>query len=505
MKCFLPCKVILYSIHSSMWFICNLRNLLKILLVLFIVLNCKLSFGDISELKAYFNSTKAHDLYTSGKLEDAEAKLHLARFSSPENLQILYNIGVINYRKRNYQESMSIFNKVAKESQNLELKAKAFHNLGNSAYKLGLYQEAIIAYQNSLNIKEDDKTRYNLQQALKKLQNNFTNNNKDLNNLQNSNIKNQNQQDIKNQNQQNKNQSSIAPPSSIEHNKDEKSEQEPNNKQNEDKPVNQHKTPNNSKNPNNNGAFNQDYSKQNQIESNSNNQSSQNYSNNVDNLSNQTNELNSHQNNNNLSNSNIVQNNIQDNKNNSKQDLDNFKHQKKEAEDIKNNISKHENSSNNESNNQNNSPDKSSISQSPTISNTNVASNTNTLGNEQTKQELQTLQAPEEELKNIKLHSKSADDNKQNNIDLIPSQKAQAIKNLKFNPYLVQKILKDMEEREKQLQLRYRNEENSSSKSIFDDDFDPFFMTPEEIRNFFERKKGKSNRQPDSNSDSPDW
>ena len=93
-----------------------------------------------------------------------------------------------------------------------------------------------------------------------------------------------------------------------------------------------------------------------------------------------------------------------------------------------------------------------------------------------------------------------ADDKKEQKAPPEASQRARGMKNQKLNPYLVEKLLKDLEEREKEVQLRYRNDPQRREDL---EDMDPFFMDSDQLREFFQRRQGIKPKKPQS--DEPDW
>lgn len=76
------------------------------------------------------------------------------------------------------------------------------------------------------------------------------------------------------------------------------------------------------------------------------------------------------------------------------------------------------------------------------------------------------------------------------------SQRARALKNTKVNPYMIEKILKEMERRDKEAQLYYRNEPRRS------DEVDPFEMDAQQLREWMEKRRRPQTPAP---SDGPDW
>ena len=77
------------------------------------------------------------------------------------------------------------------------------------------------------------------------------------------------------------------------------------------------------------------------------------------------------------------------------------------------------------------------------------------------------------------------------------SQRARALKNRKLNPYMVEKLLRELKEREKKGQLYYRNEPQRQ------EELDPFSMNAHQLRDFF-RNRGRGGRNKPK-SDEPDW
>lgn len=75
------------------------------------------------------------------------------------------------------------------------------------------------------------------------------------------------------------------------------------------------------------------------------------------------------------------------------------------------------------------------------------------------------------------------------------SQRARALKNQKLNPYMVEKLMRQLQEREKQAQLYYRNEPQRR------DEADPFNMNAQQLQEFFHNR----GRKKQESGDDPDW
>ncbi|RPI72279.1 MAG: tetratricopeptide repeat protein, partial [Ignavibacteriales bacterium] len=111
-----------------------------------------------------------------------------------------------------YDESIKEFYSSLELTEDQELKARAYHNIGNSLLKSEKYKESIEAYKNALKINPDDQeTKYNISYALQQIekqenqQQNQQNQNQDQNKENEDQKKEQNQQDNKNDQQNDQN------------------------------------------------------------------------------------------------------------------------------------------------------------------------------------------------------------------------------------------------------------------------------------------------------------
>ncbi|MGM0599950.1 MAG: tetratricopeptide repeat protein [Candidatus Rifleibacteriota bacterium] len=99
-----------------------------------------------------------------------------------------------------------------------------------------------------------------------------------------------------------------------------------------------------------------------------------------------------------------------------------------------------------------------------------------------------------QERQDVQMGDKKGDDKKMPQA----SQRARALKNRKLNPYMVEKLLRDLKEREKKGQLYYRNEPRRQEET------DPFSMNARQLRDFF-RNRGRRGRSKPGTDDEPDW
>ncbi len=98
-----------------------------------------------------------------GELVEGEKFYRKAIISDPNNFEAKYNLGVSNYKSKNFQEAISFSQKALKNAKNEGEKHIAYHNLGNMYLMMGENEKAIEAYKDALrNNPTDDETRYNL-------------------------------------------------------------------------------------------------------------------------------------------------------------------------------------------------------------------------------------------------------------------------------------------------------------------------------------------------------
>lgn len=120
-----------------------------------------------------------------------------AQKKAPEGVDLSDEIGQSAYKARQFELSEKIYQQNTSNKRSDKQKSENYHNLGNSKMQKEDYQGAIDAYKSALkNNPQDEETRYNLSQAIRRLKakkEKEEKNNKDQN------------QDQKNQNNQNQN------------------------------------------------------------------------------------------------------------------------------------------------------------------------------------------------------------------------------------------------------------------------------------------------------------
>jgi len=144
---------------------------------------------------------KGNQLYKAQKYKEAEASYRKSLNKKSQSVEGNFNLGDALYKQKNFKDAAQKFTDLATSANQPDVKAKAYHNLGNSLLEDKKLQESIDAYKKSLlNNPKDEQTRYNLAYAMEKLkqQQQQDKKNKDGKN------KNDKNQDQKNKDQQNK-------------------------------------------------------------------------------------------------------------------------------------------------------------------------------------------------------------------------------------------------------------------------------------------------------------
>jgi len=146
----------------------------------------------------------AHSAYSEGKFKEAHEKFISAQRLAPEGIDLSKDIGTAAYRKGDYASAEKAFHSAANKSETADERARKWHNIGNAQMKQKNYQSAMDSYKQALRENPtDDKTRYNLAEAKRRLKKQQEEQQKQQNNQDNK-----DKQDQKNQNEQNQQNSS---------------------------------------------------------------------------------------------------------------------------------------------------------------------------------------------------------------------------------------------------------------------------------------------------------
>lgn len=115
---------------------------------------------------------QGNELYQQKKYKEAEAKYAQALGLKQDFLAAYINKGIALYQQDSLTDAAKQFELAASLTEDKNLKAAAYYNLGNAYLKEGKYEESIEAYKNALrNNPNDADARYNLAYAQSKLKN----------------------------------------------------------------------------------------------------------------------------------------------------------------------------------------------------------------------------------------------------------------------------------------------------------------------------------------------
>jgi Ca-activated chloride channel family protein len=156
--------------------------------------------------------------YSDTKYADAEVNYRKALEKNKESQTGVFNLGDALYKQGRYAEAAQQYAMTASRTHDKDVKAKAYHNLGNTFMKVQDYEKSIEAYKEALKTNpEDPDTKYNYEYARAMLQqqqqqqkqqqkNDKQDKNKDNNKQKQSDQQNKDQQnkDQQNKDQQNK-------------------------------------------------------------------------------------------------------------------------------------------------------------------------------------------------------------------------------------------------------------------------------------------------------------
>ncbi|WP_448104567.1 tetratricopeptide repeat protein [Pedobacter panaciterrae] len=150
----------------------------QFIIIIFILLQGTLLFAQ--KEKKYIH--KGNQLYQEKKYAEAEASYRESVDKSKASVEGNFNLGDALYKQKKFDNAAQKFTDIASSSENKAVKAKAYHNLGNSLLESKKLEESIEAYKKSLiNNPKDDETRYNLAYAQEKLKQQQQQQNKDKN------------------------------------------------------------------------------------------------------------------------------------------------------------------------------------------------------------------------------------------------------------------------------------------------------------------------------------
>jgi len=115
-------------------------------------------------------NSEGNELYNQGKYQEATRRYQDAAIEKPESFVLQYNLANALQQSQDYARALQSYQRALELGDTSQL-ASAFYNLGNGLYRIGQYQEAAAAYKQTLELDPSDQdAKYNFELALKKLQ-----------------------------------------------------------------------------------------------------------------------------------------------------------------------------------------------------------------------------------------------------------------------------------------------------------------------------------------------
>ncbi len=164
---------------------------MKTIAVLIVVLT---GFGALSQ--DWRDTLKmARDAYKAEDYDKAIGFYEKAQKGAPENVDLSDEMAQSAYKSGDYEKAEKIYQQNQNNKQSATAKANNLHNLGNSRMKSKNYNGAVEAYKDALRANpNDEKTRYNLSEAMRKLHQEEKQNQQNSQDQQNGNQNNNSQQ-----------------------------------------------------------------------------------------------------------------------------------------------------------------------------------------------------------------------------------------------------------------------------------------------------------------------
>jgi Ca-activated chloride channel homolog len=136
----------------------------------FLLLCALLASGQIWRDKVSRKNAEGNALYGQKNYSGALERYVEAQDGRSHQHELAYNLGNTLYQQKKYPEALKEFER-AISSENASLNQKLHFNRGNAFFQMGKYEEAVESYKKALELHPADKdAKYNLELALKKLQ-----------------------------------------------------------------------------------------------------------------------------------------------------------------------------------------------------------------------------------------------------------------------------------------------------------------------------------------------
>ena len=169
---------------------------------------------------------EGNELFEKQDFEKAEVEYRKAADKKNESFEAAFNMADALYKQKKYDEALQQFSALAKQQTDKQRLGEIYHNIGNTLLSMEKTEESIEAYKESLRNRPDsEQTKYNLEFARHKQQQDNKDQNQDQNKDQN---KDQNQDQNKDQQNQDQNKDQK------DQNQDQKDQDQQNQDQNKD-------------------------------------------------------------------------------------------------------------------------------------------------------------------------------------------------------------------------------------------------------------------------------
>ena len=169
---------------------------MKIATLILLMLACALSVSAQQERKFI---REGNGLFNGQDFEKAEVEYRKAIDKKALSFEAGFNLGDALYKQKKYEEALQQFSAMAKEEKDKARLGELYHNIGNTLLAMEKTEESIEAYKESLrNRPNSAETKYNLEYARHKQQQDQNKDNQDQNqdNKDNQDQDQQDQQDL---------------------------------------------------------------------------------------------------------------------------------------------------------------------------------------------------------------------------------------------------------------------------------------------------------------------
>lgn len=135
----------------------SIKIFILIILISAFVVNRSSIAADRSKIKDGIES------FQKEQWDESLNKFQDALLDDPTNPLLHFNVGDVQYKKKNYEEALKSFEKTL-NTKDVSLQEKAYYNMGNNYYQMNKYQEAIDYYKKALELDPDDvDAKFNLE------------------------------------------------------------------------------------------------------------------------------------------------------------------------------------------------------------------------------------------------------------------------------------------------------------------------------------------------------